>query len=197
YGTEQLQMEGDFEHQRFSLATFVGVNFAQLGRYFGGASGEADPRATRQPSSQTPFGNPSPGNSVSREPEADAKQSFGPARSQTEFGNEDALGNEDDRGQAGHERYHWVEPLGQAGGIFSRLLTRAPLHETSVCFLTRFGSGEALRLQEPLVRARQWLQVGRFELAAADYQEAIRLQPYNWVLLNEIATFLIFSQRDL
>src|SRR5262249_6109488 len=64
YGTEQLQMEGDFEHQRFSLATFVGVNFAQLGRYFGGASGEADPRATRQPSSQTPFGNPSPGNSV-------------------------------------------------------------------------------------------------------------------------------------
>jgi tetratricopeptide (TPR) repeat protein len=127
-------MEGDFEHQRFSLATFVGVNFAELETYF---------TEVRQPVCE------------------------------------------------------WIEPMGQAGGIHSRLLTKQHLHQTAVRFLTRFGQGEHERLQQPVQRACQWLQVGRFELAAAEYQEAVQLQPYNLVLLNEIALFLIFSQREV
>src|SRR5262249_29801680 len=35
YGPTQLTAGDDFEHQRFSLATFVGVNFGQLKAYFG------------------------------------------------------------------------------------------------------------------------------------------------------------------
>ncbi len=35
YGPTQLGRDDEFEHQRFSLATFVGVNFALLREYFG------------------------------------------------------------------------------------------------------------------------------------------------------------------
>ncbi len=37
YGPTQTSGEDEFEHQRFSLATFVGVNFAELRAYFGEA----------------------------------------------------------------------------------------------------------------------------------------------------------------
>jgi tetratricopeptide (TPR) repeat protein len=35
YGQTQMTRDDEFEHQRFSLATFVGVNFSLLRRYFG------------------------------------------------------------------------------------------------------------------------------------------------------------------
>ncbi len=35
YGQTQITRDDEFEHQRFSLATFVGVNFALLREYFG------------------------------------------------------------------------------------------------------------------------------------------------------------------
>jgi tetratricopeptide (TPR) repeat protein len=37
YGQTEIKPDDDFEHQRFSLATFVGVNFALLKAYFGDA----------------------------------------------------------------------------------------------------------------------------------------------------------------
>src|ERR1700722_20021561 len=36
YGQTQTTRDDEFEHQRFSLATFVGVNFPLLKAYFGG-----------------------------------------------------------------------------------------------------------------------------------------------------------------
>jgi tetratricopeptide (TPR) repeat protein len=39
YGPTQLSREDEFEHQRFSLATFVGVNFPLLRDYFGQGEG--------------------------------------------------------------------------------------------------------------------------------------------------------------
>jgi tetratricopeptide (TPR) repeat protein len=38
--------------------------------------------------------------------------------------------------------------------------------------------------------------VGRFELAADFYRQALKQQPANWVLLNEVSMFLTFSLRD-
>src|SRR5262249_9437146 len=35
-----------------------------------------------------------------------------------------------------------------------------------------------------------------FELASSYYNEALKRQPRNWVLLNEISMFLTFSMRD-
>jgi tetratricopeptide (TPR) repeat protein len=48
-----------------------------------------------------------------------------------------------------------------------------------------------------LAKARQCLQAGRFELAADLYREAVKRQPYNWVLLGEVAMFLLYSLRDV
>src|SRR5262249_54228380 len=44
--------------------------------------------------------------------------------------------------------------------------------------------------------ARACLRMGRFELAASFYKEALERQPKNWVLLNEISMFLTFNMRD-
>ncbi len=50
YGQTQLSREDEFEHQRFSLATFVGVNFPLVKAYFAegsAASGWSRTAATR------------------------------------------------------------------------------------------------------------------------------------------------------
>lgn len=132
YGSDRIAQDHDFEHQRFSLATFVGVNFAELKAYF----------------------------------DRPAKPC-------------------------------WAEPTTQTGSIHSRLLGQQLSWNTRRSFGERFGKVWHDQLHEPTVKARQWQQVGRFELAASDYQAALQRQPYNWVLLSEIASFLIFALRDL
>jgi tetratricopeptide (TPR) repeat protein len=131
YGQTQATRDEEIEHQRFSLATFVGVNFPLLKAFFG----------------------------------EDGKCQF-------------------------------VEPPGEERGIHSRLLSRKLGTDTQTSFFERFGSAAQDRLQEPLAQARSCVKVGRFELAAAFYREALKRQPRNWVLLNEISTFLMFSMRD-
>ena len=49
---------------------------------------------------------------------------------------------------------------------------------------------------EPLLRAREWAKVGRFEAALASYREALQRQPLNWVLMNEVALHLTHSLRN-
>jgi tetratricopeptide (TPR) repeat protein len=133
YGQTQLSQEGEFEHQRFSLATFVGVNFPLLKQFFGESG-----------------------------------------------------------------RCEYLEPSGDEDrGIHSRLLGRKLAPETSVAFEQRFGQAAQEKLQERWKWARDCARVGRFELAADAYREALRDQPYNWVLLNEVAMFLIFSLREV
>jgi tetratricopeptide (TPR) repeat protein len=134
YGQTQLSREDEFEHQRFSLATFVGVNFPLLKAYF------------------------------------------------VEGG-----------------RCQWQEPHGgdSERGIHSRLLGRATGPDTRLKFQERFGKELLQKQQEPWQKARECARVGRFELAATFYQQALDVQPYNWVLLNEVAMFLIFSLREV
>ena len=133
YGQTQVTREDEFEHQRFSLATFVGVNFALLKAFFGEAG-----------------------------------------------------------------RCQYLEPSGdQDRGIHSRLLGCSVPPEVRLRFEERFGSAAQQRQQEAWQKARLCARVGRFELAATFYREALKGQPYNWVLLNEVAMFLIFSLRDV
>jgi tetratricopeptide (TPR) repeat protein len=134
YGMTQPTREAEFEHQRFSLATFVGVNFPLLNAYF-----EGNPRC----------------------------EVLAPH------------GGDDDR------------------GIHTRLFARNPGAATRGMFQERFGKPALDRLHEPLEKARQSARVGRFELAATFYREALKQQPYNWVLLNEVSMFLTFSLRDV
>jgi tetratricopeptide (TPR) repeat protein len=134
YGMTQPTREDEFEHQRFSLATFVGVNFPLLKAYFEGG-----------------------------------------------------------------KRCEVLAPHGgdEGRGIHTRLFSRQPDTATRGMFEERFGRAAQQRSAEPLEKARQSARVGRFELAATFYREALKQQPYNWVLLNEVSMFLTFSLRDV
>lgn len=131
YGQTQTTRDQEIEHQRFSMATFVGVSFPLLRAYFGDGG-----------------------------------------------------------------RCQFVEPSGEERGIHSRLLGKRLSSDTKTRFFERFGSAAHDKLQEPIQKARTCVKVGRFELAATFYNEALSLQPRNWVLLNEISMFLTFSLRD-
>jgi tetratricopeptide (TPR) repeat protein len=154
YGQAEIKGAEDFEHQRFSLATFVGVNFPLLKEYFE-KSGE-------------------------RIVDCDAE-----------------TGRIDNPSYGGAGRPVMYEPFGRdSGGIHSRLLSRAAARETVLRFQTCFGRAEYDRIHEPLNKAREAVKVGRFEMAASLYREALRRQPRNWVLLSEISNFVTFSLRD-
>jgi tetratricopeptide (TPR) repeat protein len=73
--------------------------------------------------------------------------------------------------------------------------TRSP--ELAQRFEEGFGAAAQQRLHELLHKARECACVGRFELAAGCYREALQAQPANWVLLNEVSMFLTFSLRDV
>jgi tetratricopeptide (TPR) repeat protein len=132
YGQTQTRDVDDFEHQRFSLTTAMGLNFPLLQAFF--------------------------------EPQ---------------------------------KQLRWLQPLAESESIHARLLGHRPGHETEVRFLEVFSPAARERLDEPLTKARQCLKAGRFELAADLYREAVKRQPYSWVLLNEVAMFLLYSLRDV
>src|SRR5439155_17529479 len=94
------------------------------------------------------------------------------------------------------EAHRWVEPGEETVGIHSRLLSRKPAAATIARFQERFGKTALEHVQEPVLKARACIRMGRFELAATFYNEALERQPRNWVLLNEISMFLTFSLRD-
>lgn len=132
YGQTQSGSEKDFEHQRFSLATAVGLNFPLLESYFD---------------------------------------------------------------EGGRCKVHRASGDSERG-IHSRLFSKNLGSDTIARFFQSFGDGEHKRLQEPTQNARQYAKHGRFEMASSYYQEALRLQPRNWVLMNEVSMFLTYSMRD-
>jgi len=81
--------------------------------------------------------------------------------------------------------------------IHSRLLGHKLGSETVTRFYEKFSDAHTAWLQEPLQKARACAKMGRFELAATFYSDALKRQPGNWVLLNEISMFLIFNLRDV
>ena len=151
YGPTQASREDEFEHQRFSLATFMGVNFSELKKYFedldcgAQATGAADVVATPQP----------------------------PCKCQ------------------------WVEPAGgENRGIHSRMLGKRLPTSLVGKFYELFFDAAFEKLQDPINKARMCCKSGRFELASGYYLQAIKLQPRNWVLLNEVSSFMTFQMRD-
>jgi tetratricopeptide (TPR) repeat protein len=68
--------------------------------------------------------------------------------------------------------------------------------ETVRVFAERFGKAGWEAGQERWMAARANLQHGRVEAALSAYHEAIERQPGNWMLLNEVAGFLIYTLRN-
>jgi tetratricopeptide (TPR) repeat protein len=149
YGQTQTTDVDEFEHQRFSLATFVGLNFPMLKAFF---------------------------SKDMHSPEPENGQAIAPGSH---------------KGMC-----QWYEPAGEAGGIHSRLLGTNVSSKAHLRFQELFSKAAQEKLQEPLNKARGWFQVGRFEMAADSYRQAMKEQPGNWVLLNEVAHFLTFYMRD-
>jgi tetratricopeptide (TPR) repeat protein len=132
YGVSTTEVNADFEHQRFSLATAIGLNFPLLEYYFSTV-----------------------------------------------------------------EKLVWLEAPGDSErGIHSRLLGKSVGTETRVTFVSLFQKYHLDGLQAPIVKARQCVNSGRFELASAYYQSAVRLQPSNWLLLGEVSSFLTTYLHD-
>jgi len=90
----------------------------------------------------------------------------------------------------------WEEPLEESGSIFARLLGRNLGHATVTRFYERFSRAAQEADQEPVTRARQLVQAGRWDSALDCYRAAVGRQPHNWVLLNEIAQFLTSYLQD-
>ena len=90
----------------------------------------------------------------------------------------------------------WLQPEEDDGRIYSRLLGRGLCSETKESFRAQFGKKATERAQEPWNAARMNLQYGRFEAALTQYHRALAQQPLNWLLMNEIALFVIYTLRN-
>ncbi len=75
--------------------------------------------------------------------------------------------------------------------IHPRLFTRSAIPETRRAFHEIFDWSAHQKQADPQERARQHVDAGRFEAAKEAYQEALAGRPRDWVLLGEIAEFLI------
>jgi tetratricopeptide (TPR) repeat protein len=132
YGHTRISRDEDFEHQRFSYATAVGLNFPLLKAFF-----------------------------------------------------EDG------------KKCEWMEPGGDSErGIHTRLMSKKAHIDLRRTFSQVFSKAALEKLDEPIKKARACLQYGRFELAGSYYKEALKLQPRNWVLMNEFSMFWTYQMRD-
>ena len=68
--------------------------------------------------------------------------------------------------------------------------------DLTVRFSEVFAKAAFEKLEEPIEMARGCVRHGRFELAADYYQKALKLQPRDWTLVNEISSFLTFQMGD-
>jgi tetratricopeptide (TPR) repeat protein len=143
YGSSEPATQYEFEHQRYTGSTFVGVNFALLGQFFAKA------------------------------------------------GNEDK-----DRHEEGTSSVRWAEPGEDSGRIVSRLLGDHLQAEVVTMFRERFTKVAWDRLEEPAQKAKAHAAQMRYEAAATAYRIAVVQQPWNWLLLQEVANFLTFGLRD-
>lgn len=90
----------------------------------------------------------------------------------------------------------WAEPEGEIDLIHSRLIGRAVDAKVQKCFATVYGRAGYDEAQRPVQQARQLQQNGRIEQALVAYEKALKKQPYNWVLADEVARFLMTRLDD-
>lgn len=90
----------------------------------------------------------------------------------------------------------WVEPLEENEDIFARLLGRNIAAATADRFRMRFSKTVADRGRQSVEAARTHLKEGRYQAALSAYSEVLKRQPHCWVLMAEIARFLITTLHD-
>jgi len=80
--------------------------------------------------------------------------------------------------------------------LLSRLISRQPADQTKDTFRARYSKETWDQLTKPVSEAQGLVAAGQIEAARWKYQEALRLQPFNWAVLEEIAGFLCYHLED-
>jgi tetratricopeptide (TPR) repeat protein len=94
------------------------------------------------------------------------------------------------------EKDAWVEPGEDSGQIYSRLLGHRPVPAVVANFQERFTKAAFDRLDAPWHQAKAHGHHLRYEAAADAYRIALERQPYNWMLMGEVANFLNYALRE-
>lgn len=92
--------------------------------------------------------------------------------------------------------YSWVQPTNGYDHIRSSLLGKDLGTVTARTFLEQYDKTTYDWIHEPWQAASQEVQAGRVEAAMTHYHEAQRRQPSNWVLINEVASYLTTAFGD-
>lgn len=93
-------------------------------------------------------------------------------------------------------RGQWAAPVEDNASIHARLLGHKLAAELVELFQSRFSKQAHDEMQTPAAVARTLMSAGRFEAAANAYRLALERQPSNWLLMSEVARFLMSSLKD-
>jgi tetratricopeptide (TPR) repeat protein len=87
----------------------------------------------------------------------------------------------------------WFEPVEDKPNIHSRLLGRAVAGNVVQHFQDLFSKANFEGIRAPHGVARGLVNAQRFESAVTAYREALLRQPYNWMLVDEVARLLAYN----
>lgn len=87
-------------------------------------------------------------------------------------------------------------PKNDPVSLQARLIAKRPHHRVVDVFEHLYSGDTWERREKPYREAAELVESGRFEAARWKYEEAYRLQPYNWSVLETIAAFLTYSIKD-
>ncbi len=90
----------------------------------------------------------------------------------------------------------WVEPGEDSGHIYSRLLSPQPSAALVTSFKKHFTKAAGEFLDGPAQKASELAGQLRYEAATSAYRLALERQPWNWLLMLEVANFLNYAVRD-
>lgn len=87
-------------------------------------------------------------------------------------------------------------PVEQWEYLLSRLIGRELDHSVVAEYKRRFDRAPREAMDATLAAARQHVEHGQYEAARWKFRHAMRLQPWNWPLIEEIAGFVLYRLKS-
>jgi tetratricopeptide (TPR) repeat protein len=89
-----------------------------------------------------------------------------------------------------------IAPLNEHAYLKTRLIAAEVDEHTRATFMKLYDRAHCDWVDSPVLAARELASTGRTDEALASYVDAVRRQPRNWVLLEELAVFLMCGMED-